>query len=82
MGAKEVKIWRIKTGQTTNLLVPVSLLGKLLCSDNPEVVSVLREEFGVVLCRAMTDVTRHGVYEQEGTGVPLAKMKRKQASAE
>lgn len=49
--AEEMKAWRVRTGRTTNLVVPVATLATLL--SLPVARSVLHYHLGLDLCRAI-----------------------------
>lgn len=73
--AQDVKMWRVKTGATTSVRLPVLTLGQLLI-DHPEVEADLEQALGYALCAVSKDLARHGLYEGGGSGnTPIRRRK-------
>jgi hypothetical protein len=74
MPAESIKVWRIKTGQTTSVMVDVEVLGAL-AANHPGVEDDLRKALGHPVYGAIADVTRNGIYERKGSGRSLERKK-------
>lgn len=49
--AEDMRMWRVETGRTSSLTVPIEVLAKLL--KQPDARLVLSQHFGPFLCRAI-----------------------------
>jgi hypothetical protein len=73
--AESIKIWRIKTGQTASVILPVHAVGSLLL-NHPEITDDLVRALGNDVVAAVRDITTSGLYERKGSGRSLERVKK------